>query len=100
MGHELSGCLVASNEVGHDEADQPICMRLLLVLEIEAIMHLSDSNRSFMRVVLQNQLLEIQESSLVVHSLPQLHLCPPSVRRVSLLTVVALKILNEEFDLE
>ena len=100
MGYELSGCLVACNEVGHHEADKPIGMRLLLVLEIQAIVHLSDSNRSFMRVVLKNQLFEIQESSFVVHSLSQLHLRPPSVRSISLLTVVALKILNDKLDLE
>ena len=45
-------------------------------------------------------MLEIQESSFVVHSLPQLHLSPPCVRRISLLTVVALKVLNDELDLE
>ena len=53
-----------------------------------------------MRVVLQNQLLEIQEGSFVVDALPQLHLRLPSVRCICLLAVVTLKILHEKFDLE
>ena len=53
-----------------------------------------------MRVVLQDQLLEKQEGSLVMDALPQLHLRLPSVRRISLLTVVTLQILDQKLDLE
>ena len=58
------------NEVCHDEADQSIGVRLLLVLKVQSIMHLSNADRSFMRVVFQNQLLEVKECSFMVDALP------------------------------
>ena len=65
---------MTGDKIVHDEANKSIGMRILLVLEIEAIMHLLDTCDSLVSVVLQNQLLQVQESTLVMDALSQLHL--------------------------
>ena len=49
-------------------------MRVELVLEIQTVVLLRDVECLFMRIVFEDELLEIEERSLVVHSLPDLHL--------------------------
>lgn len=51
-----------------------------------------------MHFVLQDQLLEEKKSALVMNTLPDLHLRFPHVRRVRLLTVVTLLVLDLELD--
>ena len=100
MGNELASGLVAGQEVGHHEANDPISMRLLLVLEIKPIIHLSNSSSSLLRVVLQDHLFKVQECAFVLHTLSQLDTCLPGMWRVRLLAVIAPQVLDDEFNLE
>lgn len=50
--------------------------------------------------MLQNELLQEQECTLVTDALSELNLRLPSMRRVGLLAVVALQVLDDELDLE
>lgn len=63
-------------------------------------MHLPDTNGFLMGVVLENELLQEQEGPLVKHALSELHLGLPCMRRVCLLTVVALQVLHHKLHLE
>jgi len=65
-------------------------MRLALKLEIKTIMHLFNVQAFLCSVMLNDKLLQEQESSLVIDTLTKLHLSDPQVRCVSLLTIVAL----------
>lgn len=69
-------------------------------LEIDTVasMLTLDARAPVGRVVLQDQLLEVEERPLVVDSLADLHLRLPEVRRVHALTVLALQVLNDELD--
>ena len=49
-------------------------MRVKLVLEIQTVVLLHDVECLFMSIVFEYELLEVKERSLVVHSLPDLHL--------------------------
>ena len=75
-------------------------MRVLLVVEVEAFRSLLDSDSLLVGLVLENQLFEEQERALVDDPLAHLHLAGPRVRRPRLLAIVALRILNHEFNAE
>ena len=74
MGNQLSAGLVASDEVVHDESDKSIRVRILLVLEIEPIVSLSDGDGLIVGIMFQNHLLQEEESTLVVDALSELNL--------------------------
>lgn len=88
------------HEVLHHEANDAIGMWLAGVLEVEPLVHLSNANGLLVGVVLQNELLQEHERALVEYTLSQLHLGCPGMRRVRLLTVVALQVLHYKLHLE
>jgi len=100
VGDQLHGAAVSHHEVLLDELDQAFSVRVALVLEVKPIWRLNNTNRFFVGVVLQNQLLQKQKCALVSHSLPHLNLARPGVRCPCLLTIVALLILYNEFYIE
>jgi len=65
-----------------NESNQSVGMGRVLVLEVETVVHLSDSDRLFVSVVSQDHLFEIEERALVVHSLTHLDLGSPGMGRV------------------
>jgi len=69
MGDQLTCCRVFCNEIILDEANDTIGMRLLLVLEVKSVIHLYDVDCLLVCVVLENELLEVEEGTLVVHTL-------------------------------
>lgn len=90
MRDELTSGRVLGNEIILDEANDTIGMRLLFVLEVKTVVHLNDVDCLLMCIVLENELLEVEECTLVVHTLSQLDLSLPCMGRISLLTIVAL----------
>ena len=100
MGDELSAGLVTGDEVGHDELNDSVRVRVLLVLEIETVMDLSNGDGFFVGVVSHDHLFQIEESTLMVDALSELDLRLPSMGRVGLLTVRALQVRNDELNLE
>ena len=97
---ELARVFVACHEVVADEVDDAVRMRLLLVLEVQSFVHLLDSDGLFVGLVTQDQLLQEQEGSLVVHALSDLHLCLPGMRCVGDLAIITLQILHHKLNLE
>lgn len=75
-------------------------MGLVFELEIETIVHFSNVKTLLSSVVLDDQLLEEEEGTLVVDSLSDLNLGNPQMRGVCLLAVIALLVgdnkLNDE----
>ena len=63
-------------------------------------MHLFNGKSSLMGTVPQNQLLQVEECSFMGHPLSDLNLSSPGMGSVCLLTVIALKILNNELYLK
>ena len=77
-------------------------MHLLREEEVQAAIYLLNVNTLLIHVVLQNELLEEKESSLVVNLLTHLNLSLPQVRRVRLLAIFTLlishlKLKNDHF---
>lgn len=73
-------------------------MRFILELEVKAIIHVLDVKAFFGCIVLNDELLEEEESPLVVNPLTDLHLSHPQVRCVCLFTITALLVCNDELD--
>jgi hypothetical protein len=73
-------------------------MRFVLKLEIETVMHVLDVQTLLSSIMLNDQLLKEKEGTLVVNSLSHLNLGHPQVRCVSLFTILALLISDDEFD--
>ena len=71
-------------------------MRFVLELEVKAIIHVLDVKAFFGCIVLNDELLEEEESPLVVNPLTDLHLGHPQVRCVCLFTITALLVCNYE----
>lgn len=92
----MLGASVAHHEVLLDKLNQAFGVGVALVLEVKAVWCLHNTDRFFVRVVLENQLLQKQEGALVGHSLTHLHLTVPGVRGPSLLAIVALLVLHYE----
>lgn len=67
-------------------------------LKVDAVAALLalDRRAPFGSIVLQNELLKVEEGTLVVHSLANLHLRLPEMRRVDSLAVVTLEVLDDE----
>jgi len=97
---ELAGGLVPSYKSCHDEANDAIGIALTFVLEVEALSALSNGDGFIMGTVSQNELLQVQEGAFMMNALPHLDLCLPCMRRVRLLTVITLLVLDGKFDLE
>lgn len=68
----------------------------MLELEIEAIVFFPDSNAFLLGTVLENQLLQEQECSLMIDNLTYLHLWLPVMRRICLLAILTLQILHDK----
>ena len=100
MRNQLLGLFVLRYEVVVHKRDKSIRMRIILELKVETVVHFSNSLCLFVRVMLQDQLFQVEESPFVVNSLSDLHLRNPSMRRVGLFTVVALEVRHNEFNLE
>ena len=100
MRNQLSRMFVFRNKVSLYKTDQSIRMRILLVLEIETIVHFSNIKCSFMCIMLKNELFKIQEGPFVMHTLSDLYLRDPCVRGVCDLTVITLLVLYGKIDLE
>ena len=96
MGNQLLGRTVPANEVVRNELNDASCVRVGLIVEVQSISRLLNVDRFLVRIVTQNQLLQEEERTLVRHSLANLHLTCPLVRRPRLLAVVALLVLNHE----
>lgn len=84
----------------HDEVNDAIGIALTFVLEVEALSALSNGDGFIMGTVSQNELLQEQEGAFMMNALPHLDLCLPCMRRVRLLTVITLLVLDGKFDLE
>ena len=69
MGDELAGGLVACNKVCTYEVNDTIRMRLLFVLEVEPVVHLTNCNSLLMCCMLQYHLLKVEECTFVMDSL-------------------------------
>mmetsp|Transcript_13990 Transcript_13990/g.17713 ORF Transcript_13990/g.17713 Transcript_13990/m.17713 type:complete len:292 (-) Transcript_13990:31-906(-) len=91
---------MARHEIRHHEVYDSIGVTLGLVLEVETFVHLLDADGLLVSSMAQNQLLQKHERPLVGHALSHLDLSLPSMRRVGLLTVITLQVLNDELNLE
>jgi hypothetical protein len=69
VGHQLARVPVTCYKVRNCELDQSVGMVVVLVMEVEAIMHLSDVDGLLMGIMSQNHLLQEQECALVVDAL-------------------------------
>ncbi len=67
------------DEVVSDEIYDSVGMRLLLVLEVESLMHLLDSDGLLVGLVAQNELLKEQEGAFMMNTLSDLDLRLPSM---------------------
>lgn len=83
-----------------NELHQALGVGIVLELEVDAIMVFDNVNAFIVGTVSQNQLLQVQEGTLVGHTLAYLHLTGPRVGRVVLLAVITLLVLHDEFYLE
>lgn len=75
-------------------------MGSLSIIEVETIFALRDVDGILVSTVLQDELLEVQEGSLVRHLLTQLYLGLPGVLGCQPGTVWTLTILNDVLDFE
>lgn len=100
MGNQLLSSLDLSRHLVLNEVYEPVRMRPALELEVQPIVHLLNAQALLRCVMLNDQLLQEEEGSLVVHSLSQLSLAHPGVRSPSLLAVVALQIIHYELNHE
>mmetsp|Transcript_17295 Transcript_17295/g.16499 ORF Transcript_17295/g.16499 Transcript_17295/m.16499 type:complete len:219 (-) Transcript_17295:382-1038(-) len=98
LGDELLTLLGPAHHLVLNEVCQPVGMGLVLELEVQPVMSLLDPDRLLSRIVLQDQLLQEQECSLVIHSLSNLDLGHPGVRGVVLLTFITLNIVQLKLD--
>jgi len=73
---------------------------LVEVFEVESSIHVFDVNRLVLHVVLEDELLEKHEGSLVLNSLADLDLRGPLVGRVSGFTISALQVLDDVLNKE
>jgi hypothetical protein len=96
--NKLFRILSLCDEVLLDEINHSVGMRFAFILEIKTLGHLFDALALFVCIMLQNQLLKEQESTFVMHSLPELNLRDPSMRSPLLLTVIALEVSYFEFN--
>ena len=83
-----------------EELDHLLCVTARTIEEVETIFDLLDRDRLLLRAVLEDELLEEEERTLVRDLLPDLHERLPGVLRRELRTVRALAILHEVLDLE
>jgi hypothetical protein len=74
VGDQLLVRAAAGHEVLIHELDEAVSVTVGLVLEVEAVVHLGDADCALLRVMSQNQLLQVQERALVVNALSYLHL--------------------------
>jgi hypothetical protein len=72
-------------------------MRFVLELKVKSIVLVFNAQAFLSSIMLNDELLEEEESPLVIHSLSDLNLSNPQVRCVGLLTIWALLICNNEF---
>ena len=81
-----------ANNLIFNEAHKSLGVRPMFKLKVKSLSVLFASNIStlFLGVVLENQLFQEQESSLVIDLLSDLNLTLPQMRSVSFLTVVTL----------
>jgi hypothetical protein len=79
------------------EVYQAVRMGLVLELEIETVMHLLNVHTLLGCIVLDDELLEKQESTLVINSLTNLDLGYPEMGCVGLFTIVALLVCYQKF---
>ena len=98
--NQLTRGSVFGDEVSLHETDQAVRVRVLFVLKVEAIVHLSDIESPFVRLMLEDELLQIEKGPLVVHTLSYLDLGDPSMWGVCHLAVITLLVVNDEFNLE
>ena len=75
-------------------------MTVVLVLEVQPIVHLPDANGLLMGVVLQDHLLEEEECAFVVDALSHLDLRDPGMGCPGLLAVITLLVLHDKLNLE
>ena len=97
MRHQLLVRLVFRNEVTEDELDQSTGVRVLLELKVDPVVHFNDSKALLVCVVFHNQLLQVQEGSLMFDALSDLNLRDPSMWSEGCLAVVALLVVHHEF---
>jgi len=71
-------------------------MTSALKLEVKAIMTLLDSNTLVRGIVLNQKLLQEQETALMIYSLTDLNLSQPCVRCVRPFAIITLKVLDGE----
>lgn len=100
MGDQLLRVFIATDKVVLDELNQSVGVAVRLKLEIQAVRSLLDSDRLLVSLVLENHLLQEEESAFVMHPLAHLHLTDPIVRRPCLLAIVTLFVLHDEFNSE
>ena len=69
-------------------------------VKVDTVGHFLDVDRLFMRALLENELFEVQEGSLMWYFLPHLHYCAPGIVCIALGAVGTLSVLLHEFDFE
>ena len=79
-----------SDEVLLDKIEEAISVSVALVLEVQALFLLNNSNCLVVCVMSQNQLFQKEHRSLVRNLLPHLDLRGPSMRCVGNLAIIAL----------
>lgn len=85
---------------GTEEIDHLQSMLLRRVEEIESVLDLLDTDGILVGIVLENELLKVQESTLVVDLLSDLDECSPGVLGGETSALGALSSLNDVLDLE
>ena len=93
---ELLALFEARGDHTCDEVNQAVSMRLVLELEIEAVVHLSNVHTFLSCIMLDDKLLQEEEGTLVIYSLSDLNLSDPQMRCVCLLAIIALLIHDHE----
>lgn len=100
MRNQLLGLLLLLHHIVINVVNEANSVRSMSELEVEALtmLFVDNTDALFLRIALENQLLEEQERSFVIDILANLHLTLPQMGRVRTLAVIALQIHDDEFD--
>lgn len=99
-GNELLRLLGSDRSHTLQEFNHPLGLISLSVIEVQTILRLFDINRIFVCSILQDELLEVQESTLMGHLLAKLDGRTPGVVGETLLTIGALLCSNNVLHLK
>ena len=100
MADKLLGVLLLANDLIFYKLHKSLSVRPVVEPEVDSlpVVLFLDACALLLHVVLEDQLLQEKECALVLDFLSDLDLTLPEMRRVSLLALIALQVLDDELD--